>query len=44
LLGAVNLAAIWVTARIEEEEMIAKFGEAYRDYMKETKMFIPFVI
>jgi protein-S-isoprenylcysteine O-methyltransferase Ste14 len=44
ILGAVNLIAIWFTARIEEGEMIAKFGGAYRDYMKETKMFIPFVL
>jgi protein-S-isoprenylcysteine O-methyltransferase Ste14 len=44
LLGTVNLVAIWFTARIEEDEMIARFGEAYRDYMKETKMFIPYIL
>jgi len=44
LPGTVNLVAIWFTARIEENEMIARFGDDYRDYMKETKMFIPFVI
>jgi protein-S-isoprenylcysteine O-methyltransferase Ste14 len=44
LLGTVNLVAIWFTARIEENEMIARFGEAYRDYMKETKMFIPYIL
>jgi len=43
-LGAVNLVAIWFTARMEEGEMIAKFGDAYREYMKETKMFIPFIL
>jgi protein-S-isoprenylcysteine O-methyltransferase Ste14 len=42
-LGALNLFAIWLTARIEENEMIARFGEDYRKYMKETKMFIPFL-
>jgi protein-S-isoprenylcysteine O-methyltransferase Ste14 len=42
--GTVNLIAIWFTARIEEREMIARFGDVYRDYMKETKMFIPFVL
>jgi protein-S-isoprenylcysteine O-methyltransferase Ste14 len=44
LLGLLNLVAIWLTARIEEEEMIARFAEDYRLYMKETKMFIPFII
>jgi protein-S-isoprenylcysteine O-methyltransferase Ste14 len=44
VLGTINLIAIWFTARIEEKEMIAKFGNAYSDYMKETKMFIPFIL
>jgi protein-S-isoprenylcysteine O-methyltransferase Ste14 len=44
ILGIINLAAIWFTARIEEKEMISKFGNAYLDYMKETKMFIPFIL
>jgi protein-S-isoprenylcysteine O-methyltransferase Ste14 len=44
ILGVINLIAVYFTARIEEQEMIAKFGEAYREYMKETKMFIPFVL
>jgi protein-S-isoprenylcysteine O-methyltransferase Ste14 len=43
-LGTINLIAIWVTARIEEKEMIVKFGDEYRVYIKETKMFIPFII
>jgi len=43
-LGILNLAAIYVTARIEEKEMIAKFGGEYRDYMRQTKMFIPFIL
>ena len=43
-LGVINLFAIWVTARIEEKEMTAKFGNSYLEYMKETKMFIPYII
>jgi protein-S-isoprenylcysteine O-methyltransferase Ste14 len=43
-LGIINLIAVWITARIEEGEMIEKFGDDYRDYMKETKMFIPFFL
>jgi protein-S-isoprenylcysteine O-methyltransferase Ste14 len=40
----VNLVAIFLTARIEEKVMIAKFGDEYRNYMKETRMFIPFLL
>jgi protein-S-isoprenylcysteine O-methyltransferase Ste14 len=42
--GIINLIAIYFTARIEEKEMISKFGEDYMVYMKETKMFIPFIL
>jgi protein-S-isoprenylcysteine O-methyltransferase Ste14 len=43
-LGFVNLVAIYLTARIEEREMIARFGDEYRAYMLETKMFIPYLL
>jgi protein-S-isoprenylcysteine O-methyltransferase Ste14 len=42
-LGIVNLVAIYFTARIEENEMTAKFGDDYLDYIKDTKMFIPYI-
>jgi len=42
--GMVNLMALWLTARTEEKEMIDKFGQQYRDYIGETKMFIPFIL
>jgi protein-S-isoprenylcysteine O-methyltransferase Ste14 len=44
VLGIINLIAVYITARIEENEMKAKFGDEYRSYMKETKMFIPFIL
>ena len=44
VFGLVNLIAIYFTAKTEEKEMIMKFGEEYSNYMRETKMFIPFVI
>lgn len=44
ILGIVNLVAVYFTSLIEEGEMINKFGDEYRDYMKETKMFIPYII
>ena len=43
-LGGINLIAVYITARIEENEMIAKFGQDYRQYMTETKMFIPYIV
>ncbi|HEY5469152.1 MAG TPA: isoprenylcysteine carboxylmethyltransferase family protein [Bacteroidales bacterium] len=43
ILGGIILIAIYFTARVEEKEMIAKFGDEYRKYMKETKMFIPYI-
>ena len=44
VLGIINLIAIYITARIEEGEMITKFGNDYIMYLKETKMFIPFIL
>jgi protein-S-isoprenylcysteine O-methyltransferase Ste14 len=44
IFGAVNLVAVFITAKIEESEMIAKFGDEYKQYIKESKMFIPFIL
>lgn len=33
-----------ITAKIEEKENINFFGFSYSEYMKETKMFIPFIL
>ena len=41
LAGITTIFAV-ITAKIEEAENIRYFGNAYRDYMKRTKMFIPF--
>lgn len=44
ILGMINLVAVYLTAMTEEKEMVEKFGEPYKEYMKETKMFIPFLL
>jgi protein-S-isoprenylcysteine O-methyltransferase Ste14 len=44
VLGVVLLLAIHLTSITEEKEMISKFGNNYLEYIKETKMFIPFVV
>jgi protein-S-isoprenylcysteine O-methyltransferase Ste14 len=33
-----------LTARAEEKEDIGYFGEAYREYMTRSKMFVPFIL
>jgi len=43
LLVAIAVFSLTLTAKIEENENIAYFGLAYEAYMKETKMFIPFI-
>ena len=38
---------IWLYVRLakkEEHDMIDEFGEEYRNYMKKTKRFIPFIV
>jgi len=44
ILGITNAVAVYLTAKIEEKEMIAKFRDQYIDYMKVTKMLIPYLI
>lgn len=44
VFGIINAIAIFFTARMEEGEMTARFGEDYRQYMLETKMFIPYLL
>ena len=43
LLAVVNTALLLVTARKEEVENIRYFGDRYREYMKATRMFVPFL-
>jgi protein-S-isoprenylcysteine O-methyltransferase Ste14 len=44
IFGVINLVAVYLTSLAEENEMVEKFGEPYKEYMKETKMFIPFIL
>jgi protein-S-isoprenylcysteine O-methyltransferase Ste14 len=43
LLALAATLTLVATARVEEAENLRFFGEAYRDYMKRTRMFIPFL-
>jgi len=44
ILALVNFIAMYFTARIEEKEMIARFGPPYSEYIHKTKMFFPFIL
>ena len=43
-LVVVASLAMWMTAKRDEAECLVYFGEAYADYMKSTKRFIPYVV
>jgi protein-S-isoprenylcysteine O-methyltransferase Ste14 len=43
ILALISVIFLTITAKMEESENIRYFGEAYRDYMKKTRMFIPYV-
>ncbi len=42
--GLIASAFLVATARAEEKENINYFGQAYREYMKRSKMFVPFLL
>jgi protein-S-isoprenylcysteine O-methyltransferase Ste14 len=44
VLLTINIVALIFTAKVEEKEMIKKFSSEYAEYMKTTRMFIPFII
>ncbi|MBO9514035.1 MAG: isoprenylcysteine carboxylmethyltransferase family protein [Variovorax sp.] len=43
LLVLASTALLFVTAMREEDECLAHFGEAYRQYMARTRRFVPFL-
>ena len=43
VLLLVSFAVYGYRIRIEEKALVAKFGDEYRAYMKETKMLVPFI-
>jgi protein-S-isoprenylcysteine O-methyltransferase Ste14 len=44
LAALVGSLALVATARVEEKENLQTFGEQYRDYMRRTRMFVPFLL
>jgi len=43
-LAAAASLCLYLTARADEVECLRFFGERYREYMKTTKRFIPFLL
>lgn len=39
----VDLASVYLTAKVEEREMLQRFADDYASYMKRTRMFIPYL-
>lgn len=44
IFGVIASIFLVATARAEEGENIRYFGDKYREYMKRSKMFIPFIL
>lgn len=43
IISFLSTLFLYLTALFEEKECIVFFGEPYKDYMKKSKMFIPFL-
>lgn len=44
LMFPVMVIMYWRLAKREEQDMLSEFGEAYKQYISKTKMFLPFVV
>lgn len=42
-LAVITTVFLTMTAKMEEAENVRFFGDVYRDYMKRTRMFVPFL-
>jgi protein-S-isoprenylcysteine O-methyltransferase Ste14 len=43
VLFALAAIFLYATAKVEERENLARFGPEYAEYMRRTKMFIPYI-
>jgi protein-S-isoprenylcysteine O-methyltransferase Ste14 len=44
IIALLSTFFLFVTALMEEKENIAYFGDKYKDYIKRTKMFVPYIL
>jgi protein-S-isoprenylcysteine O-methyltransferase Ste14 len=43
IIALISTILLYFTSRFDEKECVQYFGVDYEDYMKQTKMFIPFI-
>lgn len=43
ILIIIITVALFITCKVEEKEMLKKFGDEYKVYISKTKMFIPYL-
>ncbi|MDR3653642.1 MAG: methyltransferase [Paludibacter sp.] len=43
VIGLLSTNFLYFTSKFDEKECLVFFGKKYSDYMKQTKMFIPFI-
>jgi protein-S-isoprenylcysteine O-methyltransferase Ste14 len=43
IFALLSTVLLYITSKFDEKECINFFGEKYKEYMKRTKMFIPFI-
>ncbi|NSW95452.1 MAG: isoprenylcysteine carboxylmethyltransferase family protein [Bacteroidales bacterium] len=43
ILSIINFISLFITAKVEEKEMLSRFGDEYKKYKKTTRMFIPYI-
>jgi protein-S-isoprenylcysteine O-methyltransferase Ste14 len=43
ILLIIIIIALYITCKVEEKEMLKKFGDEYKAYISKTKMFIPYL-
>lgn len=44
VVASLSSLFLFITARYDEKECIAYFGDKYREYMKRTRMFVPYIL
>jgi len=44
LISVISTILLYITALLDEKECLLFFGDSYKEYMKKSKRFIPFVI
>lgn len=44
IISCLSTTSLFITAKVEEKECIKRFGARYDEYMKRSKMFIPYII